>query len=151
MTEQSHRAGAGPLVSERREHDRLGARETLSCRRRVGDRSRTVTKERDGRDERTLDTIEGMDAAPDDLDRFDDDFQRMRGGGRNMLGFDQHRYPQQRGYPPQQRAPPPRSRAPPPQSRAPRQIERGYDLDRDVVEFECQDELPRSSRGPRRW
>ena len=94
VTETAQRHGAGPVVGERREHNRDRDRETLSCRRRIGDRARTVLKERDEHgDERTLDTIENMDADPQALDRFEEEFRSARGGGRNMLGYEQ---PQQR-------------------------------------------------------
>ena len=94
VTETAQRHGAGPVVGERREHNRERDRETLSCRRRIGDRARTVLKERDEHgDERTLGTIENMDADPQALDRFEEEFRSARGGGRNMLGYEQ---PQQR-------------------------------------------------------
>ena len=93
VTETAQRHGAGPVVGERREHNRDRDRETLSCRRRIGDRARTVLKERDEHgDERTLDTIENMDANPESLEHFEDEFRRAR-GGRNLLGYEQ---PQQR-------------------------------------------------------
>ena len=90
VTETAQRHGAGPVVGERREHNRDRDRETLSCRRRIGDRARTVLKERDEHgDERTLDTIENMDADPQALDRFEEEFRSARGGGRNLLGYEQ--------------------------------------------------------------
>ena len=121
VTQQSHRDGAGPTVSERREHLRDGAQERLSCGRRIGDRSRTITKERDARgDERTLDTIEGMDAEARALDGFDDEFAR-RASGRGLLGFGgaaaaAPRRPSRRSLD------------------ADRGRDRGYDLDRDEVD-----------------
>ena len=94
VTETAQRHGAGPVVGERREHNRDRDRETLSCRRRIGDRARTVLKERDEHgDERTLDTIENMDADPQALDRFEEEFRSARGGRSNLLGYEQ---PQQR-------------------------------------------------------
>ena len=82
VTQSSRRSGSGPTVSERREHLRDGRTERSSCGRRIGDRSRTITKERDARgDERTLDTIEGMDADARELDGFDDEFARFSRGG----------------------------------------------------------------------
>ena len=94
VTETAQRHGAGPVVGERREHNRDRDRETLSCRRRIGDRARTVLKERDEHgDERTLDTIENMDANPESLEHFEDEFRRARGGRSNLLGYEQ---PQQR-------------------------------------------------------
>lgn len=88
VTQHSSRSGNGPTVSERREQTRNGQNETLSCARRIGDRSRTITKERDRHgDERTMDTIENMDADAAQLDRFDSDFSRHR-SGRNMLAAD---------------------------------------------------------------
>ena len=90
VTETAQRHGAGPVVGERREHNRERDRETLSCRRRIGDRARTVLKERDEHgDERTLDTIENMDADPQALDRFEDEFRSARAGRNNMLGYEQ--------------------------------------------------------------
>mgnify|MGYP001242290611 CR=1 FL=1 len=90
VTETAQRHGAGPVVGERREHNRERDRETLSCRRRIGDRARTVLKERDEHgDERTLDTIENMDADPQALDRFEEEFRSARAGRNNMLGYEQ--------------------------------------------------------------
>ena len=90
VTETAQRHGADPVVGERREHNRERDRETLSCRRRIGDRARTVLKERDEHgDERTLDTIENMDADPQALDRFEEEFRSARGGRSNLLGYEQ--------------------------------------------------------------
>ena len=90
VTETAQRHGTGPVVGERREHNRERDRETLSCRRRIGDRARTVLKERDEHgDERTLDTIENMDADPQALDRFEEEFRSARGGRSNLLGYEQ--------------------------------------------------------------
>ena len=53
-----------------------------------------MLKERDEHgDERTLDTIENMDADPQALDRFEEEFRSARGGRGNLLGYEQ---PQQR-------------------------------------------------------
>lgn len=90
VMETAQRRGGGPVIGERREHDRDGAREKLSCRRRIGDRARTVLKERDQHgEEKTLDTIENMAADPQALDRFEDEFRQARGG--NVLGYEQPR------------------------------------------------------------
>ena len=123
VTSHSSQHGGGPMVSERREQVRGGGNETISCARRIGDRSRTITKERDRRgDERTMDTIENMDVDAVELDRFDDDFQRHASGRAQMLDF-------QRGFPPGmlQEAPRGGGRRRPSDARA---IE-AYDLDGD--------------------
>ena len=92
VTETAQRHGAGPVVGERREHNRDRDRETLSCRRRIGDRARTVLKETSTATS-GLDTIENMDADPQALDRFEEEFRSARGGRGNLLGYEQ---PQQR-------------------------------------------------------
>ena len=139
VTQRSHRDGSGPTVSERREHLRDGAQERLSCGRRIGDRSRTITKERDSRgDERTLDTIEGMDAEARALDGFDDEFSRRSSGRGGLLGFGQQaaarpRQPSRRDL---EDAPPPRG---------------GYDLDRDEVDMGVVSKPARRGSSSRRW
>ena len=134
VTQRSSQCGAGPFVSERREQIRNGDSETISCGRRINDRSRTITKERDRHgDERTMDTIENMDADHAELDRFDDDFTR-HASGHAQLDFGRPQMLQQGARRPSARQPQPQPRA----------LERAYDMDRD-------DQSARQPRRKSKW